>query len=88
MRYRLLIDLDVVSLLQLLPLRRRQSLLRCFEGIQAHPRAKSDYLDHDSEGRAVNISIHEGFAIYYWIDEADRHIKILQLVSSDEGMER
>jgi hypothetical protein len=83
MAYRLLIDREVVDFLQTLGSGRRRSLLTHFREIERFPSAHSDYQDHDAQGRQVEVSISDGLAIYYWIDEADRQVKILQLVVAD-----
>jgi len=75
MRYRLLIDLEIVGLLQALPPGQRRNLLCHFGEIQRYPAAHSDYTDTDAQGRRVDVSVTDGFAIYYWIDEADQQVK-------------
>ncbi len=82
---RLLIDLEVVAQLQALPAGRRRNLLSHFREIERYPSAHSDYADTDALGRRVEVSVLDGFAIYYWIDEADRQVKILQLIAADSG---
>ena len=88
MPYRLLIDLEVVTQLQGLPVRRRRNLMGHFLAIEKYPSAHSDYTDTDAHGRRVDVSVREGFAIYYWIDEADRQVKILQLIAADSSDSR
>ena len=83
MPYRLLIDLEIVSFLQGLPVGRRRSLLAHFRAIERYPSAHSDYADTDAQGRRVEVSIALGFAVYYWIDDADQQVKILQLIAVD-----
>ncbi len=84
MPYRLLIDLEVVSFLQTLPAGRRRHLFSHFRDIQRYPAAHSDYVDTDAQGRRVDVSVADGFAIYYWIDEADQQVKILELIAADK----
>ena len=88
MSYRLLIDLEVVGLLQALPPARRRKLLKHFGEIQRYPAAHSDYSDTDAQGRRVDVSVADGFAIYYWIDEADQQVKILELIAADKRDQR
>lgn len=84
MPYRLLIDLQVVDLLQTLSPGRRK-LVNQFGAIQRYPAAHSDYVDTDSQGRRVDVSVTDGFAIYYWIDEADQQVKVLALIVADQS---
>lgn len=83
MVYRLLIDLAALELLLCLPRAQRQRFIGHFHLLQKHPTMNSDYRDTDVTGRLVNVSVFDGFAIYYWIDEADRHVKILELIVAD-----
>ena len=83
MPYRLLIDLEVVSFLQTLSVTRRRSRPNHFRRIEQFPLSCSDYSDEDAQGRRVEVAILDGLAIYHWIDEADRHVKILQLIVAD-----
>ena len=79
MEYRLLIDLEVVEIIQRLPKRTRDDLLTQFHRIRDFPSHYVDYHEHDAVGRRVEISIHGRFAIHYWTDFADRHVKVLAL---------
>ena len=63
-----------------LPPARRRILFTHFRNLGNYPAACSDYTDRDDLGRRLDVSVIDGFAIYYWIDEADRQVKILQLV--------
>jgi hypothetical protein len=83
MEYRLLIDLEVVELLQQLPRRVRDDLLTHFGRIREFPGNHSDFQERDAVGRPVDISVYGRFAIHYWTDVADRHIKILALKPAD-----
>lgn len=84
MLYRLLIDLEVIGVLQALPASRRRNLLNHFREIQRYPAGRSDYIDNDAQGRRVDVSVADGFAIYYWIDEADQQVKILEVIAADK----
>ena len=83
MEYRLLIDLEVVQTIQGLSKRRRDELLAHFQRIGEFPSRYADYHEQDATGRRVEISIHGRFAVHYWIDFADRHVKILALRLAD-----
>jgi hypothetical protein len=85
MRFRLLIDLDVVDFMQSLARSRRARFFAHFRQIREHPERHSDFVEHDDTGRRVDVSVLDGFAIYYWIDHADQHVKILKLVIADTG---
>lgn len=80
MSYRLLIAIEVFEQLQSMPGAKRRTLLAHFRLISAHPLACSDYMDRDETGRRVDVSVIDGLAIYYWTDEADRQVKVLQLI--------
>jgi hypothetical protein len=83
MEYRLLIDFEVVEIIQRLPRRLRDDLLMHFQRIRDYPSRYVDYYEQDAIGRRVEISIYRRFAIHFWIDFADRHVKILALKPAD-----
>ena len=83
MEYRLLIDMEVIEILHTLRLATRQRLLKHFRSIQEYPSSHSDYRETDSTGRTLDVSVNSGFAIFYWEDFADRHVKIMSLKSAD-----
>jgi hypothetical protein len=83
MEFGLLIDVEVFEFLQKLPPTRRSSFLRHFRRIQDFPGRYSDYLETDSVGRRIDVSVFAGMAIHYWTDAADRHIKILKIQAAD-----
>jgi hypothetical protein len=83
MPYRLFVDLEVVSTLSALPAKTRKRLLNHLPSLRSAPDRLSDYFEHDAIGRRVEISICSGYAIHYWIDFADRHIKVLAVVPAD-----
>jgi hypothetical protein len=84
MEYRLLIDLEVIEFLDRLPKRTRLRLLDQFRKIRAFPGNYSDYQEYDAVGRRVQICVVSGWAIHYWHDFADRHMKILALKPADK----
>jgi hypothetical protein len=83
MDYRLLIDLEAVELIQQMPKRSRDKLLIHLQHIREFPTRYADYHERDAQGRRVEISIHGRLAVHYWVDFADRHIKILALKPAD-----
>ena len=83
MDYRLLIDLEVVEVLDRLPKRVRRRVLDKLYRIREFPGNYADYHEYDTLGRRVHICIISGWAIHYWSDFADRHIKILALRPAD-----
>ena len=85
MNYRLLIDYEVIEFLDLLP-RREQRLLRDrFVAIRDNPQRFSDCTERDFTGRLVDIHICGKYAVKFWQDHADRHLKILQLHFADQA---
>jgi hypothetical protein len=84
MEYRLLVDLQVIEMLDDLPKRVRQRLLLQFHKIRSFPTNHSDYQEQDAVGRTIEICILAGWAIHYWIDFADRHVKVLALRPADQ----
>ena len=51
--------------------------------IQSFSTRFADFQEPDSTGRSLDVHVHRGFAIYYWEDFADRHIKVFSLRRAD-----
>ncbi len=85
MNYRLLVDFEVRGFMATL-CRTDQILLRKrFMEIRDWPSRCSDYREQDDTGRPVDISICGKFAIKYWDDFADRHVKVLDVHLADKA---
>ena len=81
--FRLLVDYDVVVFVEGLPKEARRAIrLRLIE-IRDQPAHRTDYTEPDAAGREVAINICGAFAIKFWVDHADRQIKILDLHPAD-----
>jgi hypothetical protein len=65
MKFRLLVDFEVVELMASLPRSEQLLLRRRFLQIQDFPGNWSDYREHDDVGRPVDISICGKYAITY-----------------------
>ncbi len=79
MLFRLLIDFDLVEFTRQLPAAQRTRLYAYLRRIQEYPGHYSDFIENDAEGRRIDISFFENLLIGYWIDTADRHVKILRM---------
>jgi hypothetical protein len=83
MRLRLLIDMDVFDILSKYPASRRRRLIAHFRKIQNFPENYSEFVEPDDEGKQLDMSTFEDISIHYWIDYADRHVKILRLSENE-----
>lgn len=83
MDYRLLIDLEAIETIDGLPKKSRDQLLGHLQKPRSYPGHYSDYHEHDAAGRRVEICILSGWAVHYWVDFADRHIKVLAIKAAD-----
>ena len=82
---RLLIDIEVLEFLRTLRRRDQEDLLKRFRAIAAFPSNYSDFIEHDSVGRRIEVHIFGKFAIKFWNDFADRHVKILDIHLADRS---
>ena len=82
---RLLIDIEVLDFLRTLRSRDQRDLLKRFREVAAFPSTFSDFVEHDAAGRRVDVHIYGKFAIKFWDDFADRHVKILDLHFADRS---
>jgi len=81
--WELLVVYEAFELIAGLSRSEQVSVRRCFEQIREHPHNHSDYSESDSAGRPVEIHICGRLALKYWIDEADRQVKILDIHPAD-----
>ncbi|MEQ2007248.1 MAG: hypothetical protein ABMA26_10670 [Limisphaerales bacterium] len=80
---RLLIAIEVLDFLRTLRPAEQRALLKRFREITAFPGNYSDFVERDSAGRRVEVHICGRFAVKYWDDHADRHVKILDVHLAD-----
>ena len=85
MSYRLLIDYEVIEFLETLPRKDRKLLRDRLVALQGDPPGFSDYAESDSTGRRVDIHICSKYAVKFWEDHADRHVKILDVRLADKS---
>jgi mRNA-degrading endonuclease RelE of RelBE toxin-antitoxin system len=78
-KYRLLVDLEVIAVLDAMPKKERSRLLDHFTKLRAEPDQHAHQHERGIGGRRIEINVFGGYAIHYWIDFADRHVKILSL---------
>jgi hypothetical protein len=83
--FELLIAYDVVAFVERLSMGERRRLRDRFLEIRNAPGRYSDYVETDAAGRPVDINICTRFAIKYWVDHADRQIKILDVHAADRS---
>ena len=81
--YTLLISLGVLEFVERLPRRLRLDIRNGIKDIEDDPLGVSDAVDYDSKGRLVHIYVVGEYALTYWVDDADKHIKILDIHSAD-----
>ena len=81
--HRLLIAIEVLDYLRTLTRRDQINLMRRFREIAAFPPNFSDFMENDSAGRPVGVHVFGKYAIKFWNDHADRHVKILDLHLAD-----
>jgi hypothetical protein len=83
MNYRLLIDYEVIEFLETISRQDQRRVRDCLVAIRDNPQPFSDYTEPDHTSRQVDIHICGKYAIKFWQDHADRHIKILNVHLAD-----
>lgn len=81
--YRLLIDADALDFIAGLKRADQKKLFARMRQIQAFPSNFCDYEERNSVGTRVQVNVHAGFAIAFWEDFADRHVKVLSVSRAD-----
>lgn len=84
-RYRLLVDWEVIEKINLLPWRTRRIIRDALMRIAEYPDRFSDFREPNPRGIPLDVHLCQGFAIKYWIDFADRHVKVLDLEPADRA---
>ena len=84
MKRRLLLDSEVVTFLERLPPARRAAIWRRLRQIAERPDRFEDFHERDDRGRELAGHVFGGYAILYWDDLADRHLKVLEITSADD----
>ena len=82
---RRLIVIEALDFLRTLRSREQSDLLKRCREIAAFPSNYSDFVEHDAAGRRVEVHVSGKFAIKFWHDFADRHLKILDLHFADRS---
>ena len=85
MKYRLLVAIEVIEILEGLKPAKRTLIWNRLRQIAESPQRFSDYVAKDAGGRDVDVHVFAGFAIRYWDDFTDRHVKILEIQDADRG---
>lgn len=73
----------MLEFIGLLRKKERAFLLARFEAIRDFPSRHADYRTTDSTGRELDGHIAGRFAIVFWDDFPDRHVKILGVMWAD-----
>ena len=81
--FALLIDYDVIEFIGGLRRKEQAAVWKRLRQIRDYPHNNSDYSEHDPLGRDIHISVSGKYALKYWIDGADRQIKVLDIIPSD-----
>ena len=84
MKPRLLIDSEVLDFVGALRKSDREFLQARFEAIRNAATRFSEYRSQDETGRDLDNHIAGRFAITYWDDFADRHVKIMAVRWADQ----
>ena len=84
MKSRLLIDSTVLAFVGRLKKRDRDFLAARFEQIREFPAEHADYQSADDCGRPLDVHVAGRFAITFWDDFADRHVKIMDVDWADD----
>ena len=80
--FSLLVDFDVIEFVGKLSRKEQAEIRRRLLKIREYPHNSSNDSELDPIGRTVQINLSGKYALKYWIDSADRHIKVLDIVPS------
>ena len=83
MAHRLLVSIEVIEFIERLPVKTREAIRSAIHSIGRDPLRRSDALDRDATGRRMQIAVIGDYALMYWVDEADQHVKVLDIHAAD-----
>jgi len=83
MAYRLLVSIEVIEFIERLPVKTREAIRSAIHSIGRDLLGRSDALDRDATGRRMQIAVIGDYALMYWVDEADQHVKVLDIHAAD-----
>jgi hypothetical protein len=83
MDYKLLVAYDVMLFLESLPRREQKRLRDRFVAITRWPSKFADYAEVSTTGPSLRVHIFGRYAIKFWEDFSDRHLKILDVKLAD-----
>lgn len=81
--YKLLVAWKVIEFLEVQPLRDQKRLRDRFVAIAEWPAQYSDFKEADASARHLDVHIYGRYAIRFWEDFANRHLKILDVCFAD-----
>jgi hypothetical protein len=81
--FRKRIEIDALAFMDDLPKEQRRAILGQLHAIREYPQRHSDYVAADAQGRLLDVCVFEKYAIHFWTDWPDRHVKILQISWAD-----
>lgn len=81
--YLLLVSINVFDYIEDLPRLQKLEVKKAVVAIGRAPLQYSDFTEYDVTGRLIHISVTGDHSLNYWIDDADCHIKILEIHSAD-----
>lgn len=84
MKPRLLIDIEVIEYVARLKKGVRERLYRRFESIREAPGHHTEFTVRHRSGRTLDGCIEGHYAILFWDDFADRHVKIMSVTLADK----
>ncbi|MEO8353289.1 MAG: hypothetical protein ABI680_16295 [Chthoniobacteraceae bacterium] len=84
-RYRVLIAWRLWSEINAIPHAVKREIYRKFDQLEESPDAISEFQSLDDTGRTLDCFIAGQLAVFYWVDFADRHVKVLDIRPADHG---
>jgi hypothetical protein len=77
--FSLSVEYDALQFLHGRTRREQASLLSRFLHLRDYPENSTDVREIDRSGRLIRTSIHGKYAVSFWIDDADREVKVVEV---------
>ena len=82
-RYTLLVAWAVIERINTLPKASRQRIRRRLLELEESPDTLSEFSETGADGRKLDVFVLDNWAFFFWIDFADRHVKVLHMKPAD-----
>lgn len=84
LEYKLFVLFEVTASLKKVPIKYRRKIINFIESLKYNPFQEGEFRETDSIGNSYEAKIFGNFALYYFVDDAVKEVKIIDLIDADK----